>query len=640
MGELFLSGLGSGAAYALFGLAVVIVYRSGGVFNIAITAVGAVGAYISYVALAGSGVPWGLAIILGMLAGGAANSLIYVLIVRVIPAGGIIYRSVATLGCLLMIEGAITQIWGFQTYAARPLTLGSIGGHNSPYWSSLILLGVVATIVFVYYEVLPAGRVTRAIDEGPATVGLLGVIASRWQAFSWFLSGIVGTLGALVLASNIGLSSSGFDVVFATGIIGVAIGGFDSFLGVVIGGLFLGVVGDLCIRYLPTAYEQSIIFGIAVVVLLLRPNGMIGRVRVTVSEFARESRTRRLTSSRVRIQSFRHDLSVTAISLIALSIVAITAPSWGTYTAILTCEFVGATIPAVLGMTVSTGYAGLFNVAPAALSAIGGYSLAIIAEHWGAPFLIVLIVALLLVTAVGFVIGVILSRVKTLPFGIVTIAFSAGIGAVVINLTGLTGGDSGLLIMTPKIFGWSLASETSLLTFEVIAVLLAVALVFALRYSHLGRSWLQIKGDEVAARALGLRVGLYKGAAMAVSALLCGLSGVLFALYLGVVTPGQLSLVQSLNIVVALIVGGELSIVGAFLGSIYLAVVSVDFSSVSYGTTLVSGGVLLVIMLTFPAGLGALLDRLMSLPVELVSKRRHTTDTIAVGASALESEAG
>jgi branched-chain amino acid transport system permease protein len=183
----------------------------------------------------------------------------------------------------------------------------------------------------------------------------------------------------------------------------------------------------------------------------------------------------------------------------------------------------------VLGLSLLTGFTGLFNFGQAGFMAIGAYTAAILTTHYHAPFLLALIAGMITSTLASFIIGLPTLRLKGDYFAIATLGFAEAIRLLVENLEKITGGARGI----PRIHTYTT------LPVALIAAILALILVANYVRSRHGRNCVAIREDELAAEAIGIDSFRYKQVSFAINALLAGLSGGLLAHYVGFIQPSM-----------------------------------------------------------------------------------------------------
>ncbi|MDQ2871719.1 MAG: ABC transporter ATP-binding protein, partial [Candidatus Eremiobacteraeota bacterium] len=221
----------------------------------------------------------------------------------------------------------------------------------------------------------------------------------------------------------------------------------------------------------------------------------------------------------------------------------------------------GVFVLLALGLNIVVGFAGLLDLGYAAFFAIGSYTYGMLASpQFGlhVPFWALLFIAAGLAGLFGILLGAPTLRLHGDYLAIVTLGFGEIVPQVFQNLTKYTGGPNGISALDfPSFFGKSFG-QLALPYYYVMLALIVLGLFFArnLRDSRLGRAWMAIREDELAARHMGINTTLVKLAAFALGASFSGLGGVVFAAKLSLVSPDLFQFQVSVLIVSMLVLGG------------------------------------------------------------------------------------
>ena len=222
-----------------------------------------------------------------------------------------------------------------------------------------------------------------------------------------------------------------------------------------------------------------------------------------------------------------------------------------------------------LGLMLLAGFTGLFSLGHAAFLGVGAYTQAYLTSH-AVPFPIALAGAAALSATVGVVVGLPALRVKGIYLGIATLSFGFIVEEVFARWESVTGGNAGKRVAAPELFGWSLGSgEAFYFLCLVIAVVATLAILNLLR-SPTGRAFVAIRDSEISAQSMGIHLARYKTLSFALSAALAGIGGALYAHKLQFISPDQFNILQSIDLLLMIVVGGLGSVHGAFLGAIFL----------------------------------------------------------------------
>ena len=227
----------------------------------------------------------------------------------------------------------------------------------------------------------------------------------------------------------------------------------------------------------------------------------------------------------------------------------------------------------VTGLNILTGSAGLLSIGHAAFVGVGAFTCALLHERADVPFWAAIPLSGLAAAAAGVVVGLPSLRIKGLYLAIATLAAQFIFLFIVQRWTSVTGGDSGLKVTPPEVFGWRLDSDVRL--YALILPVAALMCLFAVNLSRtrVGRAFVAVRERDYSAEVLGVNLLRTKLTAFAVAAFYAGVSGSLMAFFFRVVTPAQFALDVSILQLTAVIVGGLGSVLGSILGSVFMMLV-------------------------------------------------------------------
>ena len=222
-----------------------------------------------------------------------------------------------------------------------------------------------------------------------------------------------------------------------------------------------------------------------------------------------------------------------------------------------------------LGLMLLAGYTGLFSLGHAAFLGVGAYTQAVLTNA-GVPFPVALVGAAALSAAVGFVVGLPALRVKGIYLGMATLSFGFIVEEVLARWESVTGGNAGIHIKKPNLLGWTLDSGESFYFLCLLVAVVATLGILNLLRSPTGRAFVAIRDSEISAQSMGIDLAHYKTLSFAISAALAGVAGALYAHKLQFISPDQFNILQSIDLLLMIVIGGLGSVHGAFLGAIFL----------------------------------------------------------------------
>ena len=228
-----------------------------------------------------------------------------------------------------------------------------------------------------------------------------------------------------------------------------------------------------------------------------------------------------------------------------------------------------------IGLNIVVGFAGLLDLGYAAFFAIGSYAYAFAASpfyHLHLPFWPMLLIAALIAAVFGALLGAPTLRLRGDYLAIVTLGFGEIVPTVFLNLPKYTGGTNGIVgIDKPTLFGFNFGfNPTPYYYTLILIIILSVIAVLRLRSSRLGRAWLAVREDEVAAASMGINLTTTKLLAFSFGAFFSGFGGALYVSKLGVVSPDQFNFTVSFTVLAMVVLGGMGNVFGVIAGAVLL----------------------------------------------------------------------
>jgi branched-chain amino acid transport system permease protein len=264
-----------------------------------------------------------------------------------------------------------------------------------------------------------------------------------------------------------------------------------------------------------------------------------------------------------------------------------------------------------MSLDVVSGHGGLLSVSHAAFYGLGAYFSALLAIHFGAPFVMGVLIGMAAAALISSVVSLPSLRLHDDYFVIATFGFQVIIFNVLNNWISVTRGPLGIpAIPQPVIFGWHVRSHLDFFILAAGFALFAYAVVYLLMSAPFGRVLHAIREDEVFAKAHGKNTLYFKVTAFAVSAALAASAGSLYAHYVTYIDPTSFSVMESILIISMVIIGGAGSVWGPLVGALVLVMLpeALRFiglpGAVAANVRQIIYGALLVVMMMFrPRGL-------------------------------------
>jgi branched-chain amino acid transport system permease protein len=273
-------------------------------------------------------------------------------------------------------------------------------------------------------------------------------------------------------------------------------------------------------------------------------------------------------------QSYAQDMAILRtrtqrVILLAFLAFLFTGPLFINETWLTIMTIIGISVISVHGLNILTGYCGQISMGHSAFMAVGGYTSAILCAKLGFSFWAAMPLAALFAGLVGLIFGLPSLRVKGFYLIMATIAAYFIISWLVhFQLTGLTGGVFGLAAPKPEIFGMVLQSRASYFYLVMIIACLATVAAINIVRSRVGRAFIAIRDNDLAAEVMGINIWAYKLLAFFIGCVFAGLAGALLAHYYAWASIEAFPFMDSVWYLGMLIIGGMGSTTGAILGAV------------------------------------------------------------------------
>jgi len=264
----------------------------------------------------------------------------------------------------------------------------------------------------------------------------------------------------------------------------------------------------------------------------------------------------------------------------------------------------GLYIILTLSLNLITGYTGQLSLGHAAFYAIGAYTSALLSLRSGLSFLVTAPVAALVAAAAALMLGIPALKLQGAYLAIVTLGFNEIVRIVALNWMSLTRGPMGLPgIPNPRILSYTIRSSRDYYYLILGLVLITIIVMYRIINSRIGRGFIAIREDELAAEAMGINTHCYKILSFTIAAFFAGLAGSYYAHFVTYIDPQSFTFEESIQMLSMVVLGGMGSIPGAILGAIVLVVSPELLRFLQDYRMVIYGGVLIVMMLLRPQGL-------------------------------------
>ncbi len=286
--QIAFGGLALGARYALVALGFVIIYKATGVINFAQGALLALGAYLTYALINDASLPFALAVLIGCVATALIGASTERLVLRRMVGQPVFAVIMITIGLLFIVDQVITAIWGFDAlnlndpWGVETVRVGEVALAVRDLWT-LAIAAAVLLAFFAFFRLTDWGVAMRATAADQEAALAQGISARTVFALSWAISGALAALAGVTLAAGAAALTPGIGTIALLAFPAMIVGGLDSPLGAVLGGLIIGLTQALVAGYqddvapwLGDGFSAVAPFVVMVLILLVRPYGLLG----------------------------------------------------------------------------------------------------------------------------------------------------------------------------------------------------------------------------------------------------------------------------------------------------------------------------------------------------------------------------
>jgi branched-chain amino acid transport system permease protein len=625
--SILIAGVSTGAIYALISLGFTLAFNSSGMLNLLQGGFVVLGGLLTYEGVNSWHLPLVGSIAVATIVTTAIAAAFHVLVLlpnsrRLSPQNMLLIL----LGGLILLQGSGEQLWGDFAYSMRPFgsledfTVGSLTVPAQVVW--IVGLGIVVCAgLTLFLARTHTGKALRAVAQNPAGARAIGLKVNALAIASFAATGLLGALAGAFVLPYLSVSMDDAATYSLLGIIGISLGGFGSYFGAVVGGVALGIIEAMATGYLSSLYGESFELVALIVILVLRPEGLLrgaSRVRSDTGEAA----------GHVHYVE-RSPRMLTAVVFGLLIVVGVALPLIGFKDELQNINLVGITALALIGMDVLMGYLGMVSLGQSAFMAVGGYLAALTVMHLGLPTLLGLLIGVASAVVVAYVFSII--TVRLAPYYMATVSLALVLLAQ--DLGGelnITGGTAGL-IGIPSLSVGGFAFDTDFRFYYLIWGLVAVFGFgsFLVLRGKTGRIMKAISFDPIAAASMGVDVRRYRHYAMLYAAALAGLAGALYAFYLNFLAPSEVGLGESFTLIVATVLGGAGTILGPILGGAFFTYLPAISQGFQQWTTVLEGVLVIVVLSLAPSGvLGGVLGAIARL--RRITPRRQKEGEVRV----------
>ena len=287
--QLVINGVVVGSVYALVALGFVIIFKSTSVVNFAQGEFLLLGAYISLAVVGQTSMPFWVAVVVTLLFSVALGMLIERLILRPMIGEPVISVIMVTLGLSSILKAVVQGIWGTDTrpfpeiFPSTPVQIGPLPVSQG-YIYSVVCVAILLLLFTLFFKYSRAGIAMRATAFSQQVAMSMGISVRRMFALAWAIAAVVSAIGGILLGGVRGGVDAALAAIGLKVIPVVILGGLDSIIGAIVGGLLVGVLENLAGGYLDPLFgggvKEVAPFVVLVLILMIKPYGLFGKVHI------------------------------------------------------------------------------------------------------------------------------------------------------------------------------------------------------------------------------------------------------------------------------------------------------------------------------------------------------------------------
>ena len=264
--------------------------------------------------------------------------------------------------------------------------------------------------------------------------------------------------------------------------------------------------------------------------------------------------------------------TVAAFAVLFLLIIPLTLHEY--YLSI--ANLVWISVIGALGLNILVGYTGQVSIGHGAFMSVGAYTAANFVTRLDSPWPINLLAGGLMAALVGAIVGIPSLRIKGLYLAIATLAGQLIIEWTINHVTFISGGvQASVEVPRPRLGPYVMASQHAMYYFLLFFVVLAIVGTMNLMRSRVGRAFIAIRDQDIAAEIIGINIFRYKLLAFAISSFYAGVTGVLYTYYLGIANYEQFQIGVSIDYLAMIIIGGLGSVLGSIFGAAFVTLLPI-----------------------------------------------------------------
>jgi ABC-type branched-subunit amino acid transport system ATPase component/branched-subunit amino acid ABC-type transport system permease component len=616
--------LGFGCIYAAIGMGVVITYRGTGVINFATGAMAMWGAYVydelqraGYLVFPvaviphkiklGDDLPFAVSFILAVLSCSLVGLLVHFLVFRPLRRAPVLAKVVASVGVLIFIQALVVMQFGSTPRAVPPIlpnevvSFGGVDFSRDRIWLTLIVV-VVAAVAWAYFRFTRIGLATRASAENEQAVSLARYSPQVLAGTTWVVSSTVVGIIVILSAPTVILNPITYALAVVPALAAALVGRMQSIAITVAFALSLGAFQSILTfqtnkswwpDWAVTGFSDAVPFLIIVVALFFVGNALPSRGESQSDPLPEVIRPR---------TDLKLVVPVVAVGLLLMILLD------GSYRFGLITSLIVTII--MLSLVVLTGLVGQISLAQAGIAGTAGFALSKFADDLNIPFPISTLMAALVATGFGVLIGIPALRIRGAQLAVVTLAGAVALEKFIFRNPSFTDA-AGNPIPDIELLGVNLGVREgrNIARFGFGIVVLIVVTICALLVANLarsatGRRFLAIRSNERAGASVGISVATTKLVAFGIASFLAGIGGAFIGYSRGQLSADSFTSLVGLSFLAFAYLGGITSVSGA--------VIAGTFAPLGIGFVVLDRNIELGSSYTLFAGLGLILTAIFN----------------------------
>lgn len=565
MVAIFVTGIVAGSLYALAAMGLVVTYRSTGVFNFALGAIGMFVAYCYWWFSVEHGMPMGLALLLSLGVVAPTIGILLERLFRALKGKPTAVPIVASLGIMFFLQNLTVVLFGPGNQRINPIfPTGTVevAGVQIGYdqFCTIGVVAVTAVALTQFFRRTKVGLRMRAVVDNESLSELSGISANAVSRVAWIVGTVFAGGAGILLSTYIGLDVNTLTLVVITAFSAAMFGRLVSLPLAILGAVILAL-GENFISF----YAEGVLIGLRGSLSFILLFGLLIFYR---NRLPKDTKVAVVDMDDQIWHPRGHSRFVVGfgIAAVLLAIPYVVTDKW-----LFNIDALVVYAVILISLVILTGFSGQISLAHASFVGIGAFTAGHVAVTNVGTLVWAIVLAAAIAAAASLVVGLPSLRLSGLFLALATLAFALMMDKLVFQITEVSGGLTGTEVLSPVIGGVDFF-ETRPFYFLSIGFLVAFGLFAgALRRSRMGRRLQAMRDSPDALRTLGVSLTSTKLFVFALTAAMAGMGGVLLGMYQANVSYSSFTIFTSVNYLLAGVIGGIGSVPGAVLGAGILA---------------------------------------------------------------------